>query len=200
MPKQELETVMIPRIEPDDDIGEKVSIKKLTSGQFFSLRSQYMNHNIKPGSPNLAYAVLVDGVIIGSFALMKQNSLSNFDKYIQTPSIYLLSDFPVSNSKYDRLAKLVLYVALSSEVKIICENLSRRRIYSMVTTAFSNNPVSMKYRGIFQLLTRKENEKTNEKYEINYGAMLGEWTMQEGLEIWKKKHGNKMVKGYKDGK
>lgn len=200
MPKQELETIMIPRIEPHDDIGDKVSIKKLTSGQFFSLRSQYMNHNIKPGSPNLAYAVLVDGVIVGSFALMKQNSLSNFDKYIQTPSIYLLSDFPVSNSKYDRLAKLVLYVALSSEVRTICENLSRRRVYSMVTTAFSNNPVSMKYRGIFQLLTRKENEKTNEKYEINYGAMLGEWTMQEGLEIWKKKHGNKLVKGYKNGK
>lgn len=28
-------------------------------------------------------------------------------------------------------------------------------------------------------------------YEINYGAPMGQWTLQEGLAIWKKKHSQK---------
>jgi hypothetical protein len=28
-------------------------------------------------------------------------------------------------------------------------------------------------------------------YEINYGAPLGQWTLQEGLALWKKKHSQK---------
>src|SRR5699024_7379982 len=192
MPKQKTESLMIPHIRPDEDIGDRMTIMQLTAGQFFAIRSQYMNHNIKPGTPNLAFAVLVDGIVVGSFALMKPNGLVNFDKYIQTPSIYLLSDFPVANSKYGRLAKLILYAALSKEVKLICEELERGRVYSMITTAFTENPVSMKYRGIFDLLTRNESDEDElGKYKLNYGQSLGNWTLQEGLEIWKKKHSKK---------
>ena len=39
------------------------------------------------------------------------------DKYIYLPNIYLLSDFPIAPVKYARLAKLVLYAALSQESK-----------------------------------------------------------------------------------
>ena len=28
-------------------------------------------------------------------------------------------------------------------------------------------------------------------YEINYGAPLGQWTLKEGLALWKKKHSQK---------
>lgn len=189
MPKQKTEPIMNPHLKPHEALGERISIAPLTGGQFFHIRSQYMNHNIKPGTPTLAFAVLVDGIIIGSFALMKQNSLASFDTYIQTPCVYLLSDFPVANSQYKKLAKLVLYAALSKEVKLICERMSRQRIYSLVTTAFTNRPVSMKYRGLFDLLSRKENKKSHERYELNYGALMGRWTLQEGYEIWKKKHG-----------
>lgn len=194
-PKQKTEPIMNPHLLPHEKLGDKISIAQLNSGQFFHIRSQYMNHNIKPGTPTLAFAVLVDGVVIGSFALMKENSLASFDTYIQTPSVYLLSDFPVANSRYNKLAKLVLYAALSKEVKMICEKMDRKRVYSLITTAFTNRPVSMKYRGLFTLLTRKDNEKTDEKYEINYGALLGKWTLQEGFDIWKKKHGKDIVKG-----
>ncbi|KAB2328946.1 hypothetical protein F7731_23625 [Cytobacillus depressus] len=198
MPKQKTEPIMNPHIKPDQDLGEKLTIAPLTASQFFHIRSQYMNHNIKPGSPSLAFAVLVDGIIIGSFALMKAQTLTSFDTYIQTPNVYLLSDFPVANSKYKKLAKLVLYAALSKEVKLICERLERKRIYSLLTTAFTNRPVSMKYRGLFELLTRKENNKPNssgEKFQLNYGALMGNWSLQEGYEIWKKKHGKDVGEG-----
>lgn len=69
-----------------------------------------------------------------------------------------------------------------------------------MTTAFTKRPVSMKYRGLFQLLNKKqlpgvdEGETDmskiyyNSGYQLNYGAPMGQWTLAEGLELWKKKH------------
>lgn len=28
----------------------------------------------------------------------------------------------------------------------------------------------------------------NSGYQLNYGAPMGQWTLAEGLELWKKKH------------
>ena len=77
----------------------------------------------------------------------------------------------------------------------------------MVTTAYSKNPVSMKYRGLFKILNRKEIDNSQkddntdpanayyaQKYQINYGAKMGEWTLDEGLQIWKKKHSQRTGK------
>ena len=44
----------------------------------------------------------------------------------------------------------------------------------------------MKYRGLFKLLTRKA---TDEGYSLNYWAPAGQWTLKEGFELWKTKHG-----------
>ena len=45
------------------------------------------------------------------------SSYRNWDKHIETPTMYLLSDFPVAPVDYKHLAKLVLYAALSKESK-----------------------------------------------------------------------------------
>jgi hypothetical protein len=102
--------------------------------------------------------------------------------------VYMLSDFPVAPTDYSRLSKLVLYASLSKESKLIAERVAKRRIKQVLTTAYSNAPESMKYRGIFKLHTRKENLTTKRdwgetidveanayyrrKYELNY---LAEW-------------------------
>ena len=98
---------------------------------------------------------------------------------------------------------------MTKESKLIAENITRKRIKSLVTTAFSKNPVSMKYRGLFEVLNRKEHNALNEdwaedidpsnayyrqKYQINYGAKMGEWTLAEGLQIWKRKHSQRTGK------
>lgn len=114
--------------------------------------------------------------------------------------MYLLSDFPVTPTKYKRLAKLVLYAALSKESKLLAERLVNKRIRSLVTTAFTKKPVSMKYRGLFDVLNKKrlpgvEEGETdmskiyyNDGWQLNYGAPMGQWTLQEGLALWKKSH------------
>ncbi|MCX4357053.1 MAG: hypothetical protein OSJ43_12660 [Oscillospiraceae bacterium] len=200
MPSQQVDSLFVERLGRDEDIGNEIKIIELKSENFRALRSQYMNPYIKPGSETSSYGVLVDNKLIGVYAFSASPTLSNWDKHIQTPTMYLLSDFPIAPTKYKRLAKLVLYAALSRESKMLAERITNHRIRSLVTTAFSKNPVSMKYRGLFRLLNKKELPGVeegetdlskiyyNQGYQLNYGAAMGEWTLAEGLEMWKKKH------------
>jgi hypothetical protein len=208
-PNQDTEKMGVKRLMPGDEVGDTLTLYELSNEAFQTLRSTYMNINIRPGSATLALGVMADDKLVGVYAFSASPTLANWDKHIDTPTMYLLSDFPVAPTDYDRLAKLVLIAALSKESKMIAERIMRKRVRSLVTTAFSRNPVSMKYRGLFKLLTRKENKAFDEKwgqdidpsnryynqpYEINYGAALGQWTLQEGLAIWKRKHGQKSGK------
>ena len=208
-PRQETEDLKIPRLMPGDVVGDNIELKLLSNKAFQTLRSEYMNINIRPGAATLAVGVFVDKKLCGVYAFSASPIQSNWDNHIDTPTIYLLSDFPVEPVDYDRLAKLVLYAALSKESKFIAERITRKRVKSLVTTAFSKNPVSMKYRGLFKILNRKEHNALGEdwakdidpsnayyaqKYQINYGAKMGEWTLDEGLQLWKKKHSQKTGK------
>lgn len=203
-PKQDTENLYIKRLSIGEEVGDNIELKILSNTAFQTLRSEYMNINIKPGQATLSVGVFVDDKLIGVYAFSGSPTLANWSSHIDTPSMYLLSDFPVEPTDYDRLAKLVLYAALSKESKLIAEKMARKRIKSLVTTAFSKNPSSMKYRGLFKVLNRKENKDSdnvanldpssayyNQRYEINYGAKMGEWTLKEGLEMWKKKHSQK---------
>lgn len=200
IPNQKVEPLPIRRLDRGDEIGDDIKLVILNAQQFQSVRSQYMNVNIIPGQATIAIGVVVDEKLIGVYAFSSAPSLSNWDSHVETPTIYMLSDFPVAPTDYDRLAKLVIYSAMSKESKKIAERVSGKRVRSLVTTAFSNKPVSMKYRGILKLLNRKtqappkENSSESEKYygqkyNMNYGGIIGEWTLKEGLEMWKKKHG-----------
>ena len=205
-PNQKTVNLNIQRLMPGEEVGENLSLWELSNEAFQTLRSIYMNINIRPGQATLAVGVMADKKLIGVYAFSSSPTLANWGKHIETPTLYLLSDFPVAPTDYDRLAKLVLIAALSKESKLLAERLTRKRVRSLVTTAFSKNPTSMKYRGLFKLLTRKENNALSEKwgteidpankyynqpYEINYGATIGQWTLQEGLALWKKKHSQK---------
>lgn len=61
MPMQRTLPVKIPRIIPGMVIGNRAGLVQLEQQQFYMLRSQYMNHNIRPGRPNLQFGVTVDG-------------------------------------------------------------------------------------------------------------------------------------------
>ena len=189
------------------EMGDDIRLYELSNDAFQTLRSQYMNINIRPGSATLAIGVVVDGYLIGVYAFSAAPSVAQWDKHIETPTVYLLSDFPVEPTDYKHLAKLVLYAALSKESKRIAERITKKRAASLVTTAFSKNPESMKYRGLFKVLNRKHNDSLQkadwakdidpanayylQPYEINYGAPMGQWTLKEGLALWKKKHSQK---------
>jgi hypothetical protein len=202
MPRQELEPVPVRHLKGGEEVGKTMVLRELSGPEFASLRSKYMNPNIRPGSPSLACAVIVDRRIVGAFAYSFSPTLANWDAYLSPPTVYLLSDFPVADSDYPKLSKLVLYAALSKEAQQLCQRGSNKRARSAATTAYAKAPVSMKYRGLFRLLKRTELGEADENlaapdrytesgWQLQYGAPLGEWTLQDGLRRWKQKYGAK---------
>ena len=140
---------------------------------------------------NDGLGVLVGGQLVGVFA---------FRLGYQTPgaspdTMYMLTDFAVAPSDYTRLSKLVLYAARSREAQLIAERMARRRMRFVFTTAFSHNPISMKYRGLFDLHSRKETPEGDHPYMLNYVAPIGSWTLAEGYAQWCKKHGQISSRG-----
>ena len=90
-----------------------------------------------------------------------------------------------SADEYRRLSKLVLAAALSKEIKAYLEQVFSKRIDTITTTAFTQKAVSMKYRGLFDLYSRKEGM-------LNYTAEAGRWSLEEGLKWWLEKHSHKL--------
>ncbi len=199
MPRQTVEPIKIPHIRKEEVLGDKLTLAPLSTQQFSALRSRYMNANIKPGTPSLALAVLCDGVFIGACAYSYAPTLSNWSGHVDMPTVYLLSDFPVSGTAYKRLSKLIVYAAMSKEARMLTDRGANKRFRSIVTTAFSPRPVSMKYRGIMKVLNRTQlgeadpskspaENYVSSGYSINYGNSFGDWTLEEALSTWKAKH------------
>jgi hypothetical protein len=181
-PTQNLEPVLVPRLAPDAVIGSRISIAPISGGQLNSLRSQYLNPQIAPATALAAYAVLADGHLIGVFALGSPNSFAS-PEYA-----YILSDFPIAPTAYKRLSKLIVMAFLSKEARLLFERSLNRRVRMVMSTAFTNHPVSMKYRGLLEVMNRKELKDREFKYMVNYHAPAGQWSLQEGYDQWLTKH------------
>jgi len=150
------------------------SLVKLTQGEFNSIRSQYLSNKIVPASASIRLGILMGKEIIGAIAFNREN--------YGVDGAYLLTDFSIRPTIYKRLSKLVLVMTLSKEVQEILSQTFSSRILNISTTAFTNNSVSMKYRGLYELYGRKDGF-------VNYVGKAGKWTMKEGLEWWKQKYG-----------
>jgi hypothetical protein len=196
LPKQQTAPVKAPYLGEDEELGERLTIATLKAKEFAALRSAYLNPKIQVATGLGGYAVLVDGKLIGAFAVSTQTSFMGaaLGARVLQPHIYMMTDFAIRPSRYPHLSKLVLTAVLSREAKLLFEREGNRRYRSIVSTAFTNNQVSMKYRGLFKLLTRTENDPTDEfKFKLNYGAELGQWSLEEGLAMWRKKYGKEAV-------
>jgi len=184
-PAQQVTPILMPKIGPNEDLGDRMAIHVLTGGQFSAIRSQFMSKTILPGSPLLACGVSVDGRIIGAFAYLPP-------KY-DPSTAYLMSDFPVSWTRYRRLAKLIVMAAASREAQLLLQRSLSKRLTAWSTTAFTNNPNSAKYgRGIPGVKLQKRSEPAADgihRYQLQYGGPLGGWTLDEALTEWKRRHG-----------
>jgi hypothetical protein len=172
-PRQKIECVPWERLE--DVIGDgALSIAKITSAQMNLLRSEYLTTEIVPAGITYSYAVLFGGKLVGAAGFTSQVGYA-------TGGAYMATDFAIRPTVHKRLSKLVLAAVLSVEMKAILEQAICRRIYTIDTTAFTQKAVSMKYRGLFDIHSRKPGR-------INYFAKTGRWTLGEAFEWWKKNH------------
>lgn len=165
---------------PDAEVPDGPVTVQPTEGTVVNhYRNLFLSKKIQPaaGDPNLL--VFVDGKLFGFLIFQAYNTRGTNPA---DRGIYLLSDFVVPSMRHRRLAKLLLMVARCAEVKQFLEEKLIRRIDYMLTTAFTDRPVSMKYRGVFQL------EKRGEGF-LNYRAEFNDMSIQEVVGAWKKKYG-----------
>lgn len=156
-----------------------VTLRPAEAKHMTFLKNVYLKKGIThtPGMVN--YLVFVDDMLVGGL-------IYSLPKFGEKASIYLLSDFAISRE--GRLSKLVTRLALNGDV---LRDLGRRfvnRYADVITTAFSDHPVSMKYRGIFELKKRVEKNAPEGRFMLNYvGARLDE-SPQEAFAWWYGKH------------
>lgn len=172
----------VSKIGPDS----VVAIQRAEAKHMTFLKNVYLKKGIThtPGMAN--YVVTIDGMLIGGL-------IYTLPKFGEKASIYLLSDFAISRE--GRLSKLITRLALNRDV---LHDLGKRfinRYAEVKTTAFSDHPVSMKYRGIFELAKREEKNAPEGKFMLNYvGARLDE-SPQEAFAWWFGKHFRAGAKG-----
>jgi len=157
----------------------KLKLVSLTPSQLNTLRSEYLKRSIAyTGTPDVIIGILDDGKLLGVLAFRQISPI-----YRDMADLYMLTDFCIGPSIYKRLSKLVLCVALTTDVKEIVEAALQYPIRRIFTTIFTEKAVSMKYRGLFELFNRNDDK-------INYVADIGRWTLEEAFEFWKKKYGD----------
>lgn len=159
----------------DEDITS-LKIVPLTMGQFRYLRTKY-----------LAKKIVGSDFIIASVAVLNQDDLlvgfMGFNSMGNTLLMTLDASVQLVQKRYKKLSKLILLVSQTKEIQTYLRNITGSRVVRIQTTVFSKEPVSMKYRGLYELLRRDEKEG-----KLVYQTMAGQFDVKEALRIWKEKH------------
>lgn len=140
------------------------------------LKDIYLAKGIKHKNGMFNALFYVDDMLIGGAIY----TLPTFGDKIR--SIYLLSDFSLSRER--KLSKLVAMLATS---ELVIGHINRKyfiNVERILTTAFTNRPVSMKYRGIFRLDAKKDGF-------LNYSSHVRTGTLDDIFLEWFKKYGSK---------
>lgn len=192
-PRTDTEPVLVPRLGDDEAPQGPLTLHPLRPAQFRALRAQYLNQHIKPGEPTMAVGVCAGGKLVGAYAYSTAETLtSSWGAHLPSPCVYLMSDFPVSGK--NKLAKLVLMASVSKEAKLLAERAANARVRSVATTAFTQKPVSMKYRGVYKLIGRRDAEEPWYKFKLSYGSEMGRWSLSEALKLWRERYASNAKK------
>jgi len=186
-PQTKVVPVTIPRLMRGDEIGDTMRLVPLKQEEFAAIRAKYLNAGIKVTGGNLKapFGITVDGKMIGALA-----SGLRFPQ--QRDMFMLTTDLAVAPHDYPKLSKLVIMAAVSTEHQRLLERMWATRVRTFQTAVYTNNPASMKYRGLFDLVDRVELDETEEfKFKLVYRSDLGKWSLDEGLAIWKDKWGQR---------
>jgi hypothetical protein len=155
--------------------GSECKVVKVPGDVFAFYRENYLAKSIAPAPPMWCYLVVVDGGVIGAFGLQEP-------RWGDKDGVYMLSDFAIGNAPHRRASKLVVMVALSETVRAQVERMRLMATRTLTTTAFTKRPVSMKYRGLLNVVKRGEGF-------LNVAGEFRSWTAQGAYEEWWRRYG-----------
>lgn len=151
------------------------------------IKDVYLAKGIIHSTGLVNYMVYIDNQLAGGiiYALQKYGvNAQDGTTYEMSNCLYLLSDVTLSND-----CKLSKLLALMATSKTLTEPISNRllsKITYITTTARSLNPVSMKYRGIYELNSRRPSDDPidNGKLILQYGAKVQDATPTDLYKRW----------------
>jgi hypothetical protein len=110
------------------------------------LKDKYLAPGLFHSTGEMNCLVFLGGALAGGF-------IYNRSTMGDAHEVYLRSDFSIVRER--RVAKLVAMLAASRESVRAFDRAYVQRTTYVTTTAFTDRPVSMKYRGIYDLVGRK---------------------------------------------
>lgn len=188
--KMEIKAKPVVKINKNYKLKGDIKIIFLKKGQFAENRLIYLSKRINSGDGSAITLGLYDGDYCFGFVGLCNGERQQISRDIERPHVTIMCDFAVPSVE-SKLSKLVLYCILSKEMQLICDRFIKKRVKTVSTTAISINPVSMKYRGLFDLVNTKvvkNKGSSDKKYVLTYTAKPGQWTLKEGYEIWRQKY------------
>jgi len=157
---------------PEERIeSTEITFVMLTANEFAWVRDQHLNPKIIPADPSWRFGVCVRGVLIGVLGWARDKGGVEY---------YLMCDLAVKSQVYARLSKLICLVANTREMHKVLRQQTGRLWHTFSTTAFTDKPVSMKYRGVLKLRRRNQKEGTL-TYEGDYSG-----TLNKAVKRWRK--------------
>lgn len=170
-------------------IGKDDVITPLSAVEVRRVSGQIANHyrllwvkKAEMTDGGIPFLVFVDGKVAG---LMQLSSGLMFG--IDLISIF--SDPAAPTSRYKRLSKLILYLICTEEMLQMFNDMTMWEHTGFTTRVFTNEPVSMKYRGLFELSERTEDKDGFYKYKLMYHSKRLLPSFKDGLLAWLGKDG-----------
>jgi hypothetical protein len=156
--------------------ASKVSVCLVDNKRMTYLKNVYLSKGIEHTTGQINYLVLIDGSLAGGFAYAQ----SRFGD--KTRELYLLCDFAIAGER--KLSKLI---ALMATCRDVIHPINRQliiKVERILTTAFTTKPVSMKYRGVFEL-------KAREADHLQYVSAVRNQSIQGIFNEWFGKYAGK---------
>jgi hypothetical protein len=144
------------------------------------LREAFLSKRIAFGSGDYSVKVMIDDMLVGAISYRKPLASGQ--------PLFVLTDLAITREA--RLAKLVARLATLRMTFKAFEHKLVKRFALLSTTAFSEHPDAMKYRGSWKLKDR-EGEEGN--YTLRYVAEPRSETFDDCFRWWWRRDGEKFV-------
>jgi len=165
------------------DSNTNIVACRIKTSELEQFKEAFLSKEIDFAHGTWAFAVYANETIVGFFEFDPPKVYRAIDE------LYLMSDFPVPNTQYARLSKLISMLAVCGETRGTMERIRERRVRTVLTTAFTERAVSMKYRGVMKLVKRGQTEDGH-KF-LNYATAFNDQSYKEVLNKWLIKHSSK---------
>jgi hypothetical protein len=150
----------------------KIQLVKVPAPIMNFIKDRFLKPGLVHSDGMMRFVVLIDGKLAGGFIYARDSS-GTIDW------VYLLCDFSVAPKTVSdrKLSKLIAMLATGREAIGHWDRARMQRTTHVFTTAFTDQPASMKYRGIYKLVSKKPGilNYSSDVRDLDNDAIYRDW-------------------------